>query len=67
MKTLLKTKVALLILLAGLAFSCKKNETPTESPGYTDSTEAIIDTVGPEIDSTVTDTVTTIKTDSIKK
>ncbi|OIV40162.1 hypothetical protein [Flavobacterium johnsoniae] len=68
MKTLLKTKIAMLILLTGLAFSCKKNDTnTTDSQTYTDSTEAIIDTVGPDIDTTATDTVRTIKTDTVKK
>lgn len=66
MKTLLKTKIALLILLSGLAFSCKKNETTIDSRDI-DSTEAIIDTVGPEIDTTAADTVRTITTDTIKK
>lgn len=66
MKTLLKTKIAMLVLLTGLAFSCKKNENKTESPGYTDSTETIIDTVGPEIDTAVTDTARVIKTDTVK-
>ncbi|KRB59678.1 hypothetical protein [Flavobacterium sp. Root186] len=67
MKTLLKTKIAMLVLLTGLAFSCKKNENKTESPGYTDSTETIIDTVGPEVDTVTNDTVRTITTDSVKK
>lgn len=67
MKTLLKTKIAMLVLLTGLAFSCKKNETKTESPDHADSTKTIIDTVGPDIDTTVTDTVRAVKTDTIKK
>lgn len=66
MKTILKTKIALLILLTGLAFSCKKNETTME-PTTVDSTENIIDTVGPEVDTTSTDTMRTIPADSIKK
>ncbi|WP_343694421.1 hypothetical protein [Flavobacterium sp.] len=66
MKTILKIKIGMLILLVGLAFSCKKNETTIEQTSI-DSTEAIIDTVGPEIDTTVTDTVQTIKTDSVTK
>ncbi|SHH63200.1 hypothetical protein [Flavobacterium defluvii] len=67
MKTILKTKIALLILLTGLAFSCKKNDTTTETPSSIDSTEAIIDTVGPDVDTTVTDTARTITTDTVKK
>jgi hypothetical protein len=66
MKTILKTKIALLILLAGLAFSCKKNETTIEAAAA-DSTETMIDTVGPEVDTTSTDTVRTMPADSIKK
>jgi hypothetical protein len=66
MKTILNTKIALLILLAGLAFSCKKNETTIE-PAAADSTETMIDTVGPEVDTTSTDTVRTMPADSIKK
>ncbi|GAA3784092.1 hypothetical protein [Flavobacterium ginsengiterrae] len=66
MKTILKTKIALLILLTGLAFSCKKNETTIESTSV-DSTETMIDTVGPEVDTTSTDTMRTVPADSVKK
>lgn len=57
MKKLLKTKMALLILLTGLAFSCKKNENTTidsQSNYETDTTETTIDTVGPAVDSSAT-------------
>lgn len=67
MKTLLKTKIAMLILLTGLAFSCKKNETTIESQSSIDSTQAIIDTVGPDVDTVTNDTVKTVVTDSVKK
>lgn len=68
MKTLLKTKIAMLILLIGLTFSCKKNDTTTlENQAYADSTKAIIDTVGPDVDTMTTDTIRTTKTDTVKK
>ncbi|WP_394773078.1 hypothetical protein [Flavobacterium sp.] len=37
MKTLFKTKMALLVVVAGLAFSCKKNDAATTDQ-YADST-----------------------------
>ncbi|WP_276381171.1 hypothetical protein [Flavobacterium sp. H4147] len=69
MKTLLKTKIALLLVLAGLAFSCKKNETTNTDSYENDSISNTVDTVGPEVDTTtVIDTAATkINTDSIKK
>ncbi|QSW88741.1 hypothetical protein J0383_21190 [Flavobacterium endoglycinae] len=69
MKTLLKTKIALLLVLAGLAFSCKKNETTNSDSYENDSISNTVDTVGPEVDTTtVIDTAATkINTDSIKK
>jgi hypothetical protein len=54
MKTLSKSKLALLVLLAGLAFSCKKNETTT-TDGYTndvDTTQTTVDSVNTTVDST---------------
>jgi len=65
MKTLLKTKIALLILLVGLAFSCKKNDTTTID-STSDSIQTAVDTMGPEMDTTRIDTVTT-QIDTIKK
>ncbi len=48
MKTPLRTKMALLILLAGLAFSCKKNENvPAENyDNKADTSAAAVDTIG---------------------
>jgi len=54
MKTLFKTKAALLILIAGLAFSCKKNET-VPADNYTneaDTTQATVDTINSKSDTT---------------
>ncbi|MET3025624.1 hypothetical protein ABXT06_02995 [Flavobacterium sp. UW10123] len=66
MKTQIKTKAALLILLAGLAFSCKKNESTTTESYENDTIQNTMDTVGPEMDTINIDTTTTVKTDSIK-
>lgn len=54
MKALLKTRLALLIVLFGLTVSCKKNETaPADNYGNEiDSTEMTLDTVGPNSDTT---------------
>lgn len=55
MKKLLKTKMALLILLTGLAFSCKKNENTTiDSQTTYDSTQTTVDTIAPAVDSSAT-------------
>ncbi|MNQ47183.1 hypothetical protein D3C85_610190 [compost metagenome] len=54
MKTLFKSKLALLVLLTGLAFSCKKNET-VPADDYTndvDTTQTTIDSVNTTIDTT---------------
>lgn len=50
----LHIKISLLVVLAGLAFSCKKNETaPADNyDNKTDSTETTIDSVGPNSDTT---------------
>jgi hypothetical protein len=60
MKTLFKSKAALVIMLAGLAFSCKKNETaPADSYNNdVDTTETTIDSVGTTTDTTTTTTGT---------
>ncbi|MCD0467295.1 hypothetical protein [Flavobacterium sp. ENC] len=52
MKTLIKTTLLLIVL--GTALSCKKNQPVTEDPyaTSTDSTETIIDTIGPNSDTT---------------
>lgn len=54
MKTLFKSKIALLIVFASLSFSCKKNDNAVSDDVYTDSTatETTIDTTGTYIDST---------------
>jgi hypothetical protein len=60
MKTLFKSKAALVIMLAGLAFSCKKNETaPADNYNNdVDTTETTIDSVGTTTDTTTTTTGT---------
>lgn len=67
MKTQIKTKVALVVLLAGLAFSCKKNESTTTESYENDSIQNTIDTVGPEVDTVNMDTTETVKADTITK
>lgn len=54
MKTLFKSKMMLLVLLAGLAFACKKNENvPAEDyPSEIDTTQTAVDSVNTSIDST---------------
>lgn len=46
MKTVSKIKMGLLVVVAGLAFSCKKNDAATTNNQYTDSTatETTVDT-----------------------
>jgi hypothetical protein len=66
MKTLFKTKLALLVIVTGLLFSCKKNETvPADT--YTDTTETMVDTVTTPIDTTTINADTArVKTDTTK-
>ncbi|WET01755.1 hypothetical protein NYQ10_21330 [Flavobacterium johnsoniae] len=64
MKTLLNTKIIFLILLAGLSFSCKKNENIPADSTY-DSIQNTIDTVGPEVDTLMGDTIDEIGNDTI--
>ncbi|WP_427874780.1 hypothetical protein [Flavobacterium sp. MMS24-S5] len=45
MKRQIKMKLAFLILLMGLAFSCKKNESTTIDSSENDSIQNTIDTV----------------------
>lgn len=54
MKTLSKSKLALFVLLAGLAFSCKKNETaPADNySNDVDTTQTTVDSVNTTVDST---------------
>jgi len=60
MKTLFRSRAALLIIVAGLAFSCKKNDNaPADNyTGEGDSTETTIDSVDTSIDTTTTNTGT---------
>jgi len=67
MITHIKTKAAFLILLAGLAFSCKKNENTTRDSYENDSIRNTMDTVGPEVDTMNIDTTAAVKTDTIAK
>lgn len=65
MRTLIKSKIAFLLILIGLSFSCKKNETvPVESTSV-DSTETIVDTVAP-IDTTNVLKDSTVVKDTIR-
>lgn len=66
MKTSFKSKIAVVVLIAGLSFACKKNDTmPTESTTTyeTDSVTTTIDSVDTQIlpDTTIVDTTTAIK------
>ncbi|GGE94835.1 hypothetical protein [Flavobacterium limi] len=56
MKTLFKSKIAMLFLLTALAFGCKKN-TDSDSEfqqNETDSVDMSLDTIGPAVDSSAT-------------
>jgi hypothetical protein len=67
MKTSIKTKLALVVVLAGLAFSCKKNEpVPADTAYEVDSTETTIDSVQTPIDTTTTTVDTTVTTPPAK-
>ncbi|WP_456311760.1 hypothetical protein [Pseudomonas shirazensis] len=69
MKTLIKSKIVLLVVLAGLAFSCKKTDTIPADTSY-DSTQTAVDSADATIDTaTVTTDTTTVRTDTttIKK
>ncbi|MBZ4033400.1 DUF948 domain-containing protein [Flavobacterium sp. 17A] len=63
MKTISKIKIAFLFLVAGLAFSCKKNESTPVDSTY-DSIQNTIDTVGPEVDTIMDDTTAIIAPDT---
>ncbi|MGO4771272.1 hypothetical protein ACEN2I_06385 [Flavobacterium sp. W22_SRS_FK3] len=65
MKTLVKTKIALLVVIAGLSFSCKKTDTIPADTAY-DSTEVTVDTAMTTIDtSTVSLDTTMVKKDTV--
>lgn len=58
----LKLKIAIVVVIAGLSFSCKTNDTVpgTENKTYeTDSTATTIDSAATPIDSTTIDTTKT--------
>jgi hypothetical protein len=66
MKTLIKSKIALLVILAGLSFSCKKTDTIPAETTY-DSTDTTVDSINATVDSTTTvppDT-TTVRKDTV--
>ncbi|MGE8340091.1 MAG: hypothetical protein ACN6OI_03580 [Flavobacterium sp.] len=57
MKSLFKIRILILVLTAGLVFSCKKHDTNAVDPEYkseTDSMDMSVDTVGPAMDSSAT-------------
>jgi hypothetical protein len=53
----LNSKIAFLLIVTGLLISCKNN-TNTQGNNSVDSTETTVDTVGPPIDSTNTNSGT---------
>ena len=59
MKTLFKSKLAFLVVLAGLSFSCKKNTDATDNGMSVDSTEVTTDSIGPGTDTTSVNSGTT--------
>ena len=63
MKTSLKSKIAIVVVIAGLSFSCKtKDTTPVdENTTYeTDSTATTIDSTQAPVDTTTVDTTKTV-------
>lgn len=63
MKTSLKSKIALVVIIAGLSFSCKtKDATPVnENATYeADSTGTTIDSAQTPVDTTTVDTTKTV-------
>jgi hypothetical protein len=59
MKTLFKSKLALLVIVAGLAFSCKKNDTvPADGMNDVDTTQTTVDSVNTTVDTTTTNSGT---------
>ncbi len=60
MKTSFKTKLALVIMIAGLAVSCKKTETvPAETSYDADTATVVTDTMQTPMDTTATTIDTT--------
>ncbi|MBZ4041054.1 hypothetical protein [Flavobacterium hibisci] len=59
MKTRIKTKIALLVLVAGLSFSCKKADTVPADATY-DSTAVAVDSTAIDTTNVPQDTTTVI-------
>jgi len=65
MKTLIKTKIVILVLLTGLFFSCKKTDTIPAETAY-DSTEVTVDSTTTTIDTTnMSPDTTTARRDTV--
>jgi PBP1b-binding outer membrane lipoprotein LpoB len=63
MKTSMKSKIALVMLVAGLSFACKKNETAPvdENKVYDDTTTTAVDTMNTmSADTTMVDSAKTV-------
>ncbi|WP_276380210.1 hypothetical protein [Flavobacterium sp. H4147] len=54
MKTLLKTRIVILLFASTALFSCKKNENNTVDANKKDTLDMSVDTIGPSIDSSAT-------------
>lgn len=67
MKTIVNIKIAFVILLTGVAFSCKNNEAATMTPNENDTIQNTLDTVGPEVDTIMEDTASSVQVDSVAK
>jgi len=52
MKTIIKSKLAFLVIIAGLSFSCKKNDTAPVDGYPNDTTQTTVDSVNTSIDTT---------------
>ncbi|MEZ0129759.1 hypothetical protein AB9T88_08335 [Flavobacterium sp. LBUM151] len=63
MKTLIKSKIALLVVIAGLSFSCKKTDTVPADATY-DSTDTTVDSINAAVDTTMVPTDTTTVRDT---
>lgn len=77
MKTVFKSKIAFALVLAGLLFSCKKNDTIGPSTYGADTTQTTVDSIGtpdtigmdetPSVDTIQKKNNSPIKKDSIAK
>ncbi len=64
MKTLIKSKIALLVVIAGLSFSCKKTDTIPADSTY-DSTDTSVDSINAAaVDTTMVPADTTVVKDT---